>query len=59
MAVLFLKDNAFLLIDEPYSHLDKESRKIVADYLNSKKGFILVSHDRAFLDSCIDHNFSN
>ncbi|WP_101876055.1 ribosomal protection-like ABC-F family protein [Lachnoclostridium edouardi] len=55
LAVLFLKDNAFLLIDEPTSHLDKESRKIVADYLNSKKGFILVSHDRAFLDSCIDH----
>ena len=27
-------------------------------YLNSKKGFILVSHDRAFLDECTDHILS-
>ncbi len=55
LAVLFAKDNHFLLIDEPTNHLDKEAREIVKDYLNSKRGFILVSHDRWFLDSCIDH----
>ena len=27
-------------------------------YLNSKRGFILVSHDRAFLDGCVDHILS-
>ena len=55
LAVLFAKENHFLLIDEPTNHLDKETRVLVKDYLNSKKGFILVSHDRSFLDSCIDH----
>lgn len=25
------------------------------NYLNRKKGFILVSHDRDLLDACIDH----
>jgi len=55
LALLFSKDNHFLLIDEPTNHLDMETRKLVRDYLNKKKGFILVSHDRAFLDGCIDH----
>jgi lincosamide and streptogramin A transport system ATP-binding/permease protein len=35
-----------------------EGRVIVANYLNSKKSFILVSHDRGFLDLCIDHVLS-
>lgn len=55
LAVLFSKENSFLLIDEPTNHLDMETRKMISDYLNKKKGFILVSHDRAFLDQCIDH----
>ena len=58
LAILFCKDNNFLLIDEPTNHLDLEARKVVASYLNKKKGFILVSHDRSFLDSCIDHVLS-
>ena len=55
LAVLFSGDNDFLLIDEPTNHLDKEAREIVKNYLRSKKGFILVSHDRDVLDACIDH----
>ncbi len=58
LAVLFLKENHFLLIDEPTNHLDLDARKIVSDYLKTKKGFILVSHDRVFLDNCIDHILS-
>ena len=58
LGLLFSKDNNFLLIDEPTNHLDIEAREIVAEYLNSKKGFILVSHDRRFLDNCIDHVLS-
>jgi lincosamide and streptogramin A transport system ATP-binding/permease protein len=58
LASLFIKSNNFLLIDEPTNHLDSNARKIVSDYLNSKKGFILVSHDRMFLDNCIDHILS-
>ena len=58
LAVLFLKENNFLLIDEPTNHLDIRGRELVSKYLNSKKGFILVSHDRHFLDGCVDHILS-
>lgn len=55
LALLFLKKNRFLLIDEPTNHLDLEARAAVGDYLAKKQGYILVSHDRAFLDRCVDH----
>lgn len=55
LAALFLKDHAFLLIDEPTNHVDAGAREIIAGYLSQKKGFILVSHDRDLLDRCIDH----
>ncbi len=58
IAGLFLRDNNFLLIDEPTNHLDISARQTVAKYLGKKKGFILVSHDRAFLDSAVDHILS-
>ena len=58
LGMLFIKENNFLLIDEPTNHLDENARKSVSTYLNKKKGFILVSHDRNFLDSCIDHVLS-
>ena len=58
LAVLFLKENNFLLIDEPTNHLDIRGRELVSRYLSGKKGFILVSHDRAFLDGCVDHILS-
>ncbi len=58
LCVLFLGEDRFLLIDEPTNHLDMEGRELVADYLNSKSGFILVSHDRNFLDACVDHIIS-
>ena len=55
---LFLKGNNFLLIDEPTNHLDSETRNSLVEYLNRKKGFILVSHDRNFLDKVVDHIIS-
>ncbi|MBD5097537.1 MAG: ABC-F family ATP-binding cassette domain-containing protein [Lachnospiraceae bacterium] len=55
LAVLFSGENDFLLIDEPTNHLDENAREKVKLYLASKKGFILVSHDRDLLDACIDH----
>ncbi len=55
LAVLFSGENDFLLIDEPTNHLDQASRENVKAYLASKKGFILVSHDRDLLDACTDH----
>ena len=58
IAALFLKEDHFLLIDEPTNHLDMAAREAVSNYLRGKKGFILVSHDRAFLDNCVDHILS-
>lgn len=55
LAVLFSRESRFLLIDEPTNHLDMETRDVVGNYLRRKKGFILVSHDRAFMDRCVDH----
>lgn len=58
LAALFLNEEHFLLIDEPTNHLDSKAREIVSAYLKRKKGFILVSHDRYFLDGCVDHILS-
>ncbi|MBC8571193.1 ribosomal protection-like ABC-F family protein [Zongyangia hominis] len=58
LAALFLRENHFLLIDEPTNHLDQHARQVVGRYLRGKESFILVSHDRDFLDSCIDHILS-
>lgn len=58
LAMLFAEEQRFLLIDEPTNHLDLPGREVVSRYLNAKKGFILVSHDRAFLDGCVDHILS-
>lgn len=55
LAGLFLDDAALPLIDEPTNHLDLAGREAVARYLRRKRGFILVSHDRTFLDDCVDH----
>ncbi len=58
LVALFLQNNKFLLIDEPTNHLDTAARALLARYLNNKKSFILVSHDRLFLDGCVDHVLS-
>ena len=58
LGILFLRQNNFLLIDEPTNHLDAEARLAVGEYLKRKKGFIIVSHDRRLLDTCVDHVLS-
>lgn len=58
LVALFLRKNNFLLIDEPTNHLDISGREKVSEYLSQKSGFIVVSHDRTFLDRCIDHVLS-
>ena len=58
LAILFIDESGFQLIDEPTNHLDIEGRKIVSDYLKSKKGFIVISHDKSFLNPVIDHVIS-
>lgn len=58
LAALFLVSESFLLIDEPTNHLDMEGRRTLGNYLKKKKGFILISHDRKLLDSCVNHIIS-
>ncbi|MDR2202312.1 MAG: ATP-binding cassette domain-containing protein [Clostridiales bacterium] len=54
LCALFSVNGNFLLIDEPTNHLDMFSRGILGGYLAKKRGFILASHDRAFLDLCVN-----
>ncbi len=52
LAKLLLKEPSVLLLDEPTNHLDIESLQWLEEYLHNYNGaIILVSHDRAFLDS--------
>lgn len=55
LAALFCEEHRFPLLDEPTNHLDQNARATVAKYLQKKKGFIVVSHDRAFVDEVVDH----
>ncbi|MFS0874896.1 ribosomal protection-like ABC-F family protein [Solibacillus isronensis] len=55
LAAVFCEENRFLLLDEPTNHLDMNGRSIVANYLKKKKGFIVVSHDRQFIDEVVTH----
>ncbi|EEJ73000.1 ribosomal protection-like ABC-F family protein [Lactobacillus ultunensis] len=56
LALSFTDRDVFPLIDEPTNHLDEDSRKQVADYLKKHdKGYIVVSHDRDFLNEVTDH----
>lgn len=54
LAAMFANDNDFLLIDEPTNHLDAEGRSCAAAFLKRQKGFILITHDRAFADESVD-----
>lgn len=59
LAAMFVDDQHFSLLDEPTNHLDHQARQQIADYLQQKKqGFIVVSHDRHFLDLVTDHILS-
>ena len=45
-----------LLLDEPTNHLDLDAVLWLQDWLQSYPGTILlISHDRDFLDNCVDH----
>lgn len=54
LAKLLLAEPTVLLLDEPTNHLDLEARNWLEDYLsNYPHAFLLISHDRFFLDSTV------
>lgn len=56
-AVLITRPN-FLILDEPTNDLDIMTLAILEEYLKEFKGCVIViSHDRFFLDSIVDHLF--
>lgn len=55
---LFLRKDAFVLLDEPTNHLDIQGKRALTRYLKRKKGFIIATHDREFLNQTIDHVLS-
>ncbi len=58
LAKLLLKKADFYLFDEPTNHLDIVSKEWFCSFLkNFSGGFLLVSHDRYFLDTICDYIF--
>lgn len=55
LAKLLLESPSLLMLDEPTNHLDLPSIQWIENYLKSYEGaVIVVSHDRQFLNNCIN-----
>ncbi len=58
LAAVLMRSPNFLILDEPTNDLDIVTLGILEDYLRDFKGcLIVISHDRFFLDSIVDHLF--
>lgn len=56
LATVLMRQPNFLILDEPTNDLDIVTLGILEEYLSEFKGcLIVVSHDRFFLDSIVDH----
>lgn len=56
LATILMRQPNFLILDEPTNDLDILTLGVLEEYLREFKGcLIVVSHDRFFLDSLVDH----
>lgn len=59
LAKILLSDCNLLFLDEPTNHLDIDSIRWLEDFINSSKAaFLIISHDRYFLDRITNRTFS-
>ena len=60
LAKILLQKPDLILLDEPTNHIDIESVQWLEDFLiNSAKAVIVISHDRAFVDTITNRTRSN
>lgn len=58
LAMVLMSKPNFLILDEPTNDLDIHTLEILEDYLSKFSGcLIVISHDRFFMDRCVDHTF--
>jgi len=58
LASVLLKEPDIIFLDEPTNHLDLDATIWLENFLNKwKKGLILISHDRVFLDRSVNFIF--
>jgi ATP-binding cassette subfamily F protein uup len=58
LATVLMRQPNFLILDEPTNDLDIVTLGVLEEYLSEFKGcLIVISHDRFFLDSIVDHLF--
>lgn len=58
LAMVLMSKPNFLILDEPTNDLDIQTLEILEDYLSKYSGcLIVISHDRFFMDRCVDHTF--
>lgn len=58
LAMVLMRKPNFLIFDEPTNDLDIVTLGILEEYVRNFKGcVIVVSHDRFFMDRCVDHLF--
>jgi ATP-binding cassette subfamily F protein uup len=58
LLIVLMQNPNMLILDEPTNDLDIMTLNVLEEYLQEFKGsLIIVSHDRYFLDKCVDHLF--
>ena len=58
LAKLLLQNPSLIILDEPTNHLDIRSQNWIENYLKNYQGaLIVISHDRAFLDTVTNKTY--